>query len=191
MDGVRFDTLARRVDAAITRRHAAAVVVALTVIPLLDQEETAAKHKKKRKKKKHVVTPPAVCAKQQVSTLCTDGSECCSGRCEETDAPCSPAREICCNPLGQPCQEQCDCCKVNLFHPECFGPPGAFVCCIATGTLGCSKDADCCNEAPPAPQAICDGQSKCCLPSGASCEFDIECCTGKVCQGNPGAKTCS
>lgn len=193
MDSQRFDAIAKLLFTGVSRRGAAATFAALAAIGTLERDDAAAKKKKKKKK---APKPPQICTKKQPGVLCNAGSECCSGRCEETDEPCPEVKVVCCSPLRGACQEQCDCCRTDVYfqHPDCHETQ--HICCIGLGGLGCAAPEDCCQYEAPWDNITCDkiqnqGLGRCCKPSGRSCENDFECCIGKVCQGSPGSKVCS
>jgi hypothetical protein len=180
MDAERFDTLARIISTAGSRRRAVATAVggALTLFGLVDSHEAAAKKKKacppckKRKKGKCKGKLPD-------GTGCPGGS-CRAGSCIAASPPPPPPcaatgcpygdvcqGQVCVNCLGAPCVNNGQCCT-NFC--------AAFTACAcAFGNFGpdfgCTSNAQCCNGSCNLATGKCD-----CDPAGSPCTDSSTCC---------------
>jgi hypothetical protein len=111
---------------------------------------------------------------------CGDG-----GGCEPTGS----VEGSCTNGVDEDCDGLVDC-----ADPDCDGDPACEPACVPIGPseIFCSDELDDdCDGLIDCADPDCDGAAACmsCLPQGASCVNDSECCSEK-CKGKPGAKTC-
>src|SRR4051812_1097410 len=174
MDPSRFDTVARELSRARSRRGALATLVGAT-LGLLGLAETEAKHKKKHKKKK--LSPPA----SPPPLSCPNGQKPCDGGCI---------------PTSQCCADN-ECSSAGL--PRCCG--GSFVpptpCCRAahcTGGKTCVQGL--CRRPADKPKDCNGGCPQCCVkgdctPSIRTDDGTPECSTAGVCVcARPGTRSC-
>ena len=178
MDEDRFDTLARALRSAPSRRAALGSLAAgaFGLLGWADPRQAAAKNCKKiknTKKRKKCLAKSGTCQPRDQATTCglngcgTKTDNC--GNAVECGG-CSSANScvsgFCTCAGGAPCGTGQTCC-------------GDLGCKAALGGV-CSIVADCCGTAG----ATCSGTT-CCLKNGASCTQDIaaSCCTG-ICNGS-------
>lgn len=108
---------------------------------------------------------------------CADGSACADNG--------NGQGKVCCLVRGFDCVDDFDCCGAQ----GCSGRAGNT--CQTCASLGgpCGRfDDNCCHPEAECFDNACGAGNVCCLPGGASCEDDCDCCEDHLC--HPGTKTC-
>ena len=152
MDAERFDSLARVLHDARSRRGALAVLLGGT-LGLLGRAETVAKKKRKRKNKGRKPKPNAFgCF--NVGATCKTEEQCCSGICEgkKGKRACRAHNTDGCTAQFDGCQTLVSACHGSGF---CFRTTGNASFCGGPGgtCMDCAKDVDC--EPTHGPGATC------------------------------------
>jgi len=195
MDAERFDTLARSLTDARSRRG---VLVSLLggTLGLLGLADTTARNKKGKSKNTRGCLP----CKRQKKGKCTgrlpDGSGCPDGTCQNGSCvaaalPPSPP-PVTCQPNQRPCRGGCipisDCCIATDCFPgtQCSGPAA----CDVTGS--CIYGSQTTNRTPctdASPAGTCTGATPCSCRSGVctlcptACSIHEDCCGTEQCIG--------
>ena len=162
MDGSSFDRITRRLAVTTTRRGGVAALVAGALgIAGISAAEA-------------VVPVPPVC--RSTNMECTDGAQCCSGRCIAKRLK-SGGGSRCARKTSNRKKKEEDKTRCSPLQGEC-------------------KDAlDCCESSDSYMPALCgennDGNVACCRPGGGECKQDADCCApvpciGGICQYQPG-----
>lgn len=205
MDANRFDSIARVVTAAGSRRGALAALLGGTLVPLLGPLDAASKKRKgkkgKKKKKKgqgQCAAPTQGCSSTSeccgelvcgsddaccapIPTPCASHEECCLGLCQ-TDGE---GRPRCCVPDGSPCGALDRlCCSLNCLPNGTCAATDPGPTCLGPGGV-CEDTDECCGE------LICFGAiNECCAPLGGVCLSNDECCLGECQTDNDGEPRC-
>lgn len=152
MDDSSFDRITRRLAVTATRRGGVTALIAGALgIAGITTSEAA-------------VSVPPLC--RGTGSICTDGVQCCSGRCIlKADGQSRCARKTSnrkkkakgkddgetCVGYGETCADQPDCCDALA---ECIAVFTTPVCCVPT--LGaCTQDTDCCMYPAPSSNDVC------------------------------------
>ena len=162
MDGPSFDTITRRLAVTTSRRRG---IVSLVAGALGIAGISAAEA---------VVPVPPIC--RSTGMECTDGAECCSGRCIAKRLK---------NGGGFRCARKTSNRKKKPDNDNGGGghAPDPGICLPfgdpCDGSVSCCTGMACGSEAPGAP-------TYCCVASGEACDFDSDCCGAMVCNGTCG-----
>lgn len=172
MDALHFDTLARTVTHAATRRSAV-TALALGLAALRPGEDAGARKNRRKRRKR--------CKRACRGRVC--GPSPCKGNGKSKGRNCGSC------PGGQRCTAAGQCTSApTCVDGQCSCPAGQVLClnqclagaCCALGT-GCVADADCCQHGGGVNQTACN-QDVCCKNTGSTCAGNSECCSG-VCLG--------
>ncbi len=192
MDPQRFDTLARSLTAAGSRRRALAAILGGALglsLGATSIEEAAARKKK----------PCPPCKKRNRQGKCKkklpDGTACEGGR------TCQNGSCLCASGL-RPCGATCQQCCVNLDceggrtcqKGTCACPPDRPLFCTEQNVCG-----ECCDNIPCCGKTVCEPREQRCFPNRTcGCEdtrsvcgnTGLCCLEGEICDGSAGADSC-
>ena len=175
MDTERFDTLARSLTAASSRRTMLGLAIGGALAPLLSPADTGAKKGKKKgrgKKKRGNLSPPP--PPPPPPSGCPPGTEACGGTCVNTST--DPFN---CGGCGKRCQIHaicqagtCTCARGSCASAHSACCPASYPSrCICRSGPGNFTDSSTCAEVTCTPERQCVGPScqACCAP-GSTCD---------------------
>jgi hypothetical protein len=189
MDALRFDSIARTLAGASSRRTLLGLAWGSLIGVLhLTEGEAKKRHKKKKHHKKHP------CVTDCRGKDCGDDG--CGGSCGECSDPLTcQAAQCACPDGGDICGGAClPLCPASTPGTVVVRHPATCACCVRPGSIPCPDNVEqCCPEPDSLP---CCGPG--CDPLEAhpmcqeapTCHYDVECAIGRRCEDSADPRTC-